>query len=452
MSRKLILAIAVLAFAFVGTTFAAVENIKVSGDINTEAVTRDFAFGNDSDNDEQYLFSQVRVRFDADLTEGVSAVVRLINERIWGGQDNDNEASNGNTDVNLDLGYVELKEFLYQPLTVTVGRQELRYGNALIIGDVDTNRLASLSKVPEEISDLSLRKSFDAVKGVLDYAPWTIDVVFAKAEESLLAGNDDVTIVGVNAAYDWSSYNGVSEIYFYSVNNAPNNTGVATAQSIDSKNKVYTLGGRAQADLNDKLTVGTELAYQFGDYILSATAPATHQTRRAFAAQAIAEYRLLDNKNTKLGLNYTYLSGDNADGTDTKYNAWDPLFENQSPGEILNILFANSNMQYWKASASTMPKEDLTVGIDWVYARLAQDNSSTAITTTGTAAAGFGTVSLNTSEEREIGHEIDLFGIYDYTEDVQLKLSGAWLIPGSLFVDGNDNLAYSVRGGINVNF
>jgi len=458
MSKKLILVIAVLMFAFVGTTFAAVENIKVSGDINTEAVNRDFAFGGDSEggteiaNDEQYIFSQVRIRFDADLTEGVSAVVRLINERIWGGDAGDNEVSNGNTDVNLDLAYVELKEFLYQPLTITVGRQELRYGNGLIIADVDSNRYASLSKVPEEISDLTLRKSFDAVRGVLDFAPWTVDLVFAKVEESSLADKrDDVTIIGANAAYDWSSYNGVSEVYFYSVDSAPNHTAAVIS---DDNSDVFVLGTRAQADLNDKLTLGGEVAYQFGDRRISAT---VHRDISAYALQTDAEYRFLDAKNSKVALNYTYLSGDDsksnsAEGSD--YNGWDPLFEDQSPGEILNILFGNTNMQYLKASASTMPKEDVSVGIDYTYARLAETSQAGTLNLASqldTAAEGYAPIAT-VAGERDIGHEIGLWGVYDYTEDVQLKLNGAWLIPGHLFAQGNDNTAYSVRGGINVNF
>ena len=447
---------AVICFAFVGVTFAAVENIKVSGDINTEAVTRDFAFGNSVDNDEQYLFSQVRLRFDADLTEGVSAVIRLINERIWGGGDADNENTgiitkgNGDTDISLDLAYIEMKEFLYQPLTVIVGRQEIRHGNGLIIADVDSNRFASAGKVPEEISDLSLRKSFDAVRGILDYAPWTIDLMYAKVEESVLGRNDDVTVFGANAAYDWASYNGVTEVYFFGVDNAPNSGGI-TASPDDSKSKVYVLGTRAQLDLNDKLTLGAEGAYQFGDYRVSQS---DHRHLSAYAAQLMAEYRFLDDKNSKVGLNYTYLSGDNGNDDDSAFNGWNPLFEDQSPGEIINILFGNTNLQYWKATASTMPREDVTVGLNCTYARLAQDGTTSTLNAASqgyTAATNFAPITT-VAGEREIGHEIGLWGVYDYTEDVQLKVMGSWLIPGHLFADGNDNVGYSVRGGVNVDF
>jgi len=445
MSRKLIIAMAILSFAFAGTTFAAVESIKVSGDINSEAVTRDLAFGGTADNDDQYLFTQVRVRLDADLTEGVSAVIRLLNERVWGEED----VYTDDTTLALNLAYVELKEFLYDPLTLVVGRQDLRYGNALIIGDSDTNRYVVTTSTSNPIfADLSMRKSFDAVRGILDFAPWTIDLIFAKVEENTANRNDDVTIVGANAAYDWSSYNGVTEAYFYSVNNSPVSANLISA--VDSKDKVYVLGGRGQADLNDNLTLGLEGAWQFGDY--QVTANSDHRHLNAFAVQAMTEYRLLDAKNTKLGLNYTYLSGDNAEGSDSAFNGWNPLFEDQSPGEVINILFDNTNMQYWQLSASTMPREDVTVGVDYIYARLAQDSTSTAIgNTSSTASDNFSDISVNAGD-KEIGHEIDLYGIYDYTEDVQLKLTGGWLIPGNLFADANDNVGYSLRAGMNVSF
>ena len=447
MSRKLIIAMAILSFAFAGTIFAAVENIKVSGDINTEAVTRDLGFGSGDESSDQYLLSQIRVRLDADLTEGVSVVIRLLNERVWGQA---NEGYADDTSLELDLGYVELKEFIYQPLTLIVGRQDLRFGNALIIGDPDTNRyVATTALTNTTFADLSMRKSFDAVRGVLDFAPWTVDLIFAKVEENTANVKDDVTVIGANAAYDWSSYNGVTEAYFYSVNNSPDSDN--TTSAADSKDKVYVLGSRAQADLNDNLTLGLEGAWQMGDYQVSAS---DHRHLNAFAVQVMAEYRLLDEKNTRLGMNYTYLSGDNGKDVDSAYNGWDPLFEDQSPGEVINILFDNTNMQYWKLSASTMPREDITVGIDYIYARLAQNSTSGTIGNTDTdhtATKNFSSISVNEGD-KEVGHEIDLSAVYDYTEDVQLKLVSGWLIPGNLFADANDNVGYSIRGGINVNF
>ncbi|MFA5337422.1 MAG: hypothetical protein WC330_03715, partial [Candidatus Omnitrophota bacterium] len=100
MSKRLILMAAILLLSV--PAFAAVENIKVSGDINEQFVLRDLSLGGTSDGNrvipmdaESYLLSQVRLRFDADLTENVSGVIRLIDERMWGSNYNYSWASNG---------------------------------------------------------------------------------------------------------------------------------------------------------------------------------------------------------------------------------------------------------------------------------------------------------------------------------------------------------------------
>ena len=430
MSRKLIIAMAILSFAFAGTTFAAVENIKVSGDINTEA--RYLSFG-DSEN---FLFSQIRLRIDADLTEGVSAVVSLLNERIWGEEDvGDGE---GSTELTLDLAYVELKEFLYDPLTIIVGRQNLRFGNALIIGDPDTNQVAS-GEVPTSIADLSLRKSFDAVRGILDFAPWTIDLFYAKVDENIVNIDDDETMMGINAAYDWSSYNGVTELYVVNVDGSS----LEGTQVAEDEDNTLTVGARVQFDPNDNLTLGMEAAHQFGDYYDGTDT--FH--RNAWAAQAIGEYRFLNDYNTKIGVSYTYLTGEDADGSDdNEYQAWDPVYESQTPGEILNILLTNSNAQFISVSGSIMPREDITLGLVYTHARLNEQLS----TLTGVGAATGSSYTM--VDKKNFGDEIDLSAVYDYTEDVQLSLNAGWFMPGDAFDNSNDNTAYSIRGGINVGF
>ena len=456
MSRKLIVAIAVLSVAFIGSSFAAVENIKVSGDINTEVVARDLSMGarvqpvsddGDQNDTENFIFSQVRLRFDADLTEGVSAVVRLINERIWGDEDD----STAETEVDLDLAYLEMKEFLYQPLTVVIGRQNLRYGNGLIIGDPDTNRVVA-AKVDNELGDLSLRKSFDAVKAILDYAPYTIDLIYAKIEENILDTRDDVTVVGANIAYDWSSYNGITEAYVFWTQDR----GTVSQIQEDNEDRTVAFGARTQFDPNDNLTLGLEGALQLGDSYDATNV--VSRDREAFAVQAMAEYKFLDEKNSKVGVSYTYLSGDNDSG-DSEDNAWDSLFEDQSPAEILNILMPNTNLQYVTVSASCMPKEDLTVGLLYAHARLAEDYSGGD--SLNTDDVGLTPISQSPiaeeayyihDNEDHIGDEIDLWGVYDYTEDVQLKACGAIFMPGDLFQSANDSTAYSLRVGANVDF
>ncbi|MCQ9206002.1 MAG: alginate export family protein [Omnitrophica bacterium] len=435
MSKKLILALTVLSFAFLGTTFAAVDSIKVSGSINEEAVTRDFALGGEAlqDDADKFLFSQITLRFDADLTEGVSAVIELINERIW---DQDVLGlSQGNYQFEINQAYVTLQEFLYQPLTLTIGRQNLAYGNRMIIGDSAT----ASGSVPGIITDLTLTVAFDAVRAVLDYAPYTVDVVYAKVDENFVALADDVTLFGTNVSYDWSSYNGVTEGYFWSTDKAPGTLPGVT----DRKSKVYTIGGRAQWDANDKWTFGIESAYQFGDLRNSAT---SHQHLSAYSNQFITQYRFLNRYNAKVGFNFTYLSGDDGK-TASGSNAWNAMFEDQlqNAGEIIHALYTNTNAQIYTLTGSYMPREDITLGMLFTYLRLNEDAAAFTGINNGFA---YAVDAGNT----DLGQEIDIYAIYDYTEDVQLKLSSAFYMPGNFFDQANDETAYSVRGGIRVTF
>lgn len=216
MSKRLILVLALL--FVVGTSCAAyaeVQNVKVSGDILVNTVSRqmfglhkaDGTPGNESagrNDSESMLTSQVRLRVDADLTDNVAATVRLINERNW------NRENTTNTDIDLDLAYVTLKEFLYSPLSLTVGRQEIRFGNGLVVGNARSYNHTTTSSVLGGIpSDLSLRRAFDAIRATLNYDPLVIDAIYAKIDERITPStsttlrqnsNQDTDLWGVNAS------------------------------------------------------------------------------------------------------------------------------------------------------------------------------------------------------------------------------------------------------------
>jgi hypothetical protein len=461
MGKKLFLLIALLALTLAVPAFAAVENIKVSGDILSQGILRDLSLGdalkNGNINDARSaLSSHTRLRFDADLTENVSAVVRLINERLWGAEDTTD------TDIDLDLAYVEMKEFLYQPLSITVGRQLLHYGNGLIIGDPDTNQTAS-AQVPQLIGDLSLRKSFDAIKSVLDFSPFTFDVIYAKIAEGTTWIADDTTLFGVNAAYQWSTFNGITEGYFFGSHNAKDgNNNLVGIQVPENQSTTYVVGGRLQFDPIEKLMLGLEGAYQFGDVTvptisdgtsptgLDGTTPREYRHLSAYAIQAAAEYKFMTKYDPKIGIRYSYLSG-NDDTDNHVYGGWDPMFEDQTAGEIINLLFPNSDSSTAMIYGSVMPREDITLGLSYIYTQLAQQyiNAATYSPLRGPAVLNNYAVDR---ESRYLGSEVDAYALYDYTEDVQIKLTGAWFIPGDFFEKSNDEVAYSLRAGLNVNF
>src|SRR5690349_16858199 len=129
MRNKVLLAVALVALV-ASPAFAAVQNVKVSGDIDSTYINRShFGLGvKDASGqekaglvDQSAVITQTRLRVDADLSDNVSTTVGLINERAW-----DAEGAT-DTNVQLYLAYATLREFLYSPLTVSVGRQVFNY-------------------------------------------------------------------------------------------------------------------------------------------------------------------------------------------------------------------------------------------------------------------------------------------------------------------------------------
>ncbi|MCD6134421.1 MAG: alginate export family protein [Candidatus Omnitrophica bacterium] len=441
MMKRIALALVIL-FGISAVGLAAVENIKISGDITAQAVARDLSLGltGNAKDSESFFLSQVRLRFDADLTENVAAVVQLINERLWG-EESDNSSK---TDIDLDLAYVVMKNFLYDPLTLTVGRQNLKFGRGLIVGDPDTdNAVATDTGLSGIADDLSLRKSFDAIRATLDFSPLVVDLVFARVRENNTNEDDNVDLYGVNANYQLSDKTTV-EGYFF----AKDNDQVST--SGDTNNDVYTIGLRGETSVlsDDKLQLYGEYAYQFGEREVTAHGGDSHDSVHAWALQLGADYLFKNSYNAKLGICYTYLSGDD-DANDNDYEAWNPMFEDQRVGEIANILFDNSNVQGIKVSGSLQPREDITLAADYYYLRLAEKLSGSTYTPTSLVASN--KYAIN-SDKKELGSELDVSVAYDYTEDVQLKLIGGWFFPGDFFDGSNDNTAYSLRASLKVEF
>jgi len=207
MGKRLIivLALALVAGLVFSPVYAEVQNVKVSGDITASGVARShFGLRYQTDGDKSalkqtFLMTQTRVRIDADLTDNVMATVRLINERIWNGQ-NDTESGNNNTNIDLDLAYVTLKEFLYSPLSLTIGRQEISFGNSLVIGK--SGAASGTTSIP---TDLSKRAAFDAIRATLDYDPLVVDLVYAQVKQSTTTDRDTISLAGVNATYTLNS-------------------------------------------------------------------------------------------------------------------------------------------------------------------------------------------------------------------------------------------------------
>ncbi|MBU1933184.1 MAG: alginate export family protein, partial [Candidatus Omnitrophica bacterium] len=451
MKRLLTICIMLTAIALIAApAFAEVQNVKVSGDVNSGAVYRGdyYLLSNNSDDDNtpyNFLYTQARIRVDADLTDNVMATVRLLSEFDWNTTDNTGSTDTGDN-VDLDLANVTLKEVFYQPLTVTVGRQELRYGNAFIVGDPDTNAVGADADFTA--GDLSLRKSFDAIKAVFDYSPLVVDVIYSKIHETYpatLTASQDVNLYGVNAAYDIGNYDSEIEVYWFS---STNDTVTTPAAGMNAGHSIQTIGARGSITPIDNLNLLGEIAIQRGDYN-NETVPARDQD--ALAYQVAGEYAFPDitmpwtetvisSPMVKVG--YTHYSGEET-GNTGDHEAWIPLYEDQTHGVIANYILGgvnggqNSNADILNIGGSISPMQDLTVSLDWYKfwldeklvtadGMLASANSALAWTNLTKA-----TYYMNSDDD--LGFELDLVLSYDYTEDVKMGLSAGYFQPGDAF-------------------
>ena len=447
--------------------FAEVQNVKVSGDIDSKVISRsnyDFSNGNSGAffpntnyrDIDTWFMTTARVQIDADLTDNVSTCVRLLNERDW-----DVEAA-ATTDVELDLASVSLKEFFYSPLTLKIGRQNLRFGNGLVVGDPDTNDTITPAATITA-ADLSSRKSFDAVRASFDYNPLVLDLVMAKINAGASIGTstttvsptDDNDLYGINAAYKFGEYNSEIEGYLFSKIN----------RATTLKDNVYTYGVRGSIEPISKLVTDAEIAYQTGDY--SDATINKNIDRKAWAGDIGASYALDIKWSPKIAARYSYRSGQKATTTQdanvdvnaasTEYKAWDTMFEDQTHGIIANQIFngnndgVDSNGQTINVSASVVPVQDLTVAVDYYHYLLAEKWNSLGVSGSSLDDRTQYT-RYEVTNKKELGDEIDLSLAYDYTEDVKLSLTTGFFLPGSTFQKTNDNMASTVMADVAVAF
>ena len=482
MRRLLLVGLLAFAVALTGTAYAEVQSVKVSGDIDMKAINHhnydlkkkqnNGHLGTDSatvsdDDDASFYLSTVHVQVDADLTDKVSTSVRLLNQRKWG-----QDASATTGDVVLDNAYVVLKEFLYSPLTVKIGRQDLNYGTGFIVGPgrladphgvfTDANVTPAASQNGQEYSAFN---SYDAVRLILDYSPLTIEGLVAKVAETNSSDND-TDLYGVIVNYKLDRWNAEVEPYWF----YKRDQGAAVAtQDADfgatnrtyPTNNVHTIGMRVAGSPVENLKISAEGAGQIGQMIDNT--PFQKRDREGFAANVYANYTWAKVKWSPVtGAGYVYYSGEESeDANDTandatdNFDAWDPMFRGQFHTFIQDFLTgfdtaaglyttfdandtsAATNRHLFYGDLALTPMQDVTLWARYTHVRFAEPPAN--------------------GRSHYAGDELDLKAIYNYTEDVQLGVFGGAFLPGKYYDEANSNargndLAWTLGGGAAVKF
>ena len=457
--------------------FADVQNVKVSGDINVKGITRDNfdlkstvrvpGAAPTSDDRLATILQTTHLQVDADLTDNVATTVRLVNQRFW---DADVEASNN---VDIDAAYLTLKEFLYSPLTVTVGRQDLNFGTGLIVSNVallaDPNTLFGGAQIAttgvhgSQAREFSDYNEYDAIRATLDFAPLVADFIVAKITEQGEGGHDQ-DLYGINLNWKGAPFGrvkGEGELYWFWKNDDAATYTIHDNGRTYEKNDVHVIGGRTGFEPVANLWLDGEVAYQFGeieDTSLVAGQPAQTRDRSAWAAGAAATYTFANVQYTpSLGVSWLFLSGEEAGGTNDAddVETWDQMFRGKGC-VCISDYFAGTDAGYGYYTTFDPSDTDAGTNRHHLMVDLGAKPIDELALQVRYAHVWFDEVPV-AGRSSSVGDEFNLQAKWSYTEDVLVSLLGAWFFPGNYY-DGaavasrGNNTAWQVVGDVTVKF
>ncbi|MGH7197845.1 MAG: alginate export family protein [Candidatus Omnitrophota bacterium] len=412
---------------------------------------------------DDYFRTNTQIEVSADLTDNVSTVINIVNQRDWNaGTDDFTDAapSDGEEfDIELDLAYVQMKEIFYSPLTLTFGRQDLWFGRGLVIGSNwrawDHEATPTFGTGQVQADEYSVTTAFDAIRATLDFNPWTLDFVYSKIDENAHDPEDDIDLYVVNVNYKFSEYNAVAELYYAGeIDRGTFPTFNFTEEDgATHDNDTHTIGGRVQFDPISQITLGGELAYQFGDYRSPFDffgGPPTaefheERDREAWMLNLFGTYRWDYEWKPEITIEYLHFSGEEDpahSGTSEDYNAWNRLYRGKfltAYADYREFVYgtgdpvdqaAGQNENLFQVRGSMRPLEDLLIEASWTYLWTDEDVDNEFL------ASFESSFQSGNQRDEELGWEVDLGATYDYTEDVSFSVLAAWFVPGDFF-DGD---------------
>ena len=468
-----------LAIAVAAPAYAETQNVKVSGAIDAYwfyRINYDMLDNNDASivpvlgtvpsqshgtsainrsEADDFFRTNTQIEVTADMTDNVSAVVNLTNQRDWNSNQLNTTTNPARTagdnvaadeyDIELDLAYVQMKEIFYSPLTLTIGLQDIWLGRGFIVGNNNLNWDRQNITTADEYS---VQTAFDAVRATLDFNPWTVDLIYAKIDENNPNPEDDRDLWVAYVNYKFAEYNAVADGYF--VGEVDRATVSGTSGSFN--NETDTLGLRAQFDPISQITLGGEIAYEFGQYRSAITSPS--RDRNAWAANLFGTYKWDNTWKPSATLEWVHFSGEEDMGAaaTTEYKAWNALFRGKfwtAYGDFREFVYATAqgddqpattNQDFVQVKGAMKPLNDLLIEASYTYFWVPERIHQTA------------GVLTSPSENDNLGSEVDFQATYDYTDDVAFGLLLGWFIPGDFYNSPNDATVMDLVTSVKVSF
>jgi len=495
-----VLCVLALVLFFAGAAYAETQSVKVSGDLTIRGLFRDrydylpkaqeiepqIRTGVQSTTQDWFM-STTEIQVDADLTDNVQTVIRLLNQRDWNVDSTKSVrtypayteaainahpdlnyygtslAMNGRGgytqnadefDVGIELAYVQLKDFIYSPLTLTIGRQNLWFGKGFIVGLNLQDPNLTIS-APE----YTAQTAFDAVKAVLDYDPWTITGVYSKVWENEIQAIDDVDLYGVNVGYKFNTYKGEAEGYwFYKKDNEVDKFW----DGRNPGNNVHNVGVRGSFDPLDVVTLAGEAVVQGGTYVGSRYQKA-YRNRLAGAIDGSAEVRYWTDKfawKPKLGAEYIFYSGNENEGNPQEatgtFTGFDGMYRGKFDSairEFVGKFYATGRYPVDPTRLQSCADASWTNQHQIIFLGSVQPMESVMLKANYNLF--WNQAKYDVADAKSVGfvgQEIDLQANWDYTEDVSFNLLAGWFVPGTVYDKKTNNTATDLVGSVKVSF
>jgi len=467
--RKVIMMVLALGLivGIAGSAMAAVENVKVGGDITIKGIYRsNFDFANAGSDGQHYIYSGTRVFVCADLSNKVSTMIRFINERDFG---NDYLREVGGS-VILDLAYVKISDLMTPGLNLTLGRQEIQFGEGMVVG----SRYRALDYAGADLGtvavDLGMQKAFDAVK--LDYALAGAPVNFSLFRSKIAESYNNTNVFASTTLYNPNMFNIPGGVYSldlrlkdvdltgiemnwkadkFTVN--PYFVDLATdgvvgvtyttpgpSGNFDASANLMTLGVRGTVKPIDALNLKAEIAKQMGTFNVNGT----ETDFDGWGGYIGGDWTFAGAMKPCLKVGFDYFSGQD---TSADMTAWVPVFPSNTASRLGKIAYATifpagegiglagngSGVRAINVGFGIQPTEKIGLSLDV-----------------------FNLSFLESTVRKAIGNEIDLGLSYAYSEDVSMGLDLGYFMTGSNIEDtvgvGNDENAWQAIATVKVAF
>ena len=332
-------------------------------------------------------------------------------------------------EVYIDAANVVFKNILDSGISLTIGRQNLGFGNGLLVAEgtpYDQGRSVYFDGVVARFKS----DSFDSALFVL-YDRWKDGTVFINDRNRRLRSGNIFT-AGTYNTYKFDARLNLDFYYMFNDQDDihPNSADrIERAHAIDSSLSLHTAGLRVFGAFPSLLDYSVEAAAQYGR-------DSAGNHIKANMADARLKYHIYDDSDLKpmLGLEFTHFSGDDdASGTSRSWNpllCQCPLWGEELLPIMLNGMWTNLNML--GATLACTPFKDCKVSL---YATdYYADDRNGAI---GAAS--------NTGGGNHVGLLAGIFVSYDFLKDYHFlkNLAGqayfSHFMPGNYYDNGHDS-------------